>query len=255
MHKKLIIEKKNHLLTISINNPENLNALNRDILEEIDSVFKLIDNDIKVVIIKGIGKSFIAGADISEMVNFDEYEAKIYSQFGSSVFSNIENSEIIVIASINGYALGGGNELAMACDLRIASNKAKFGQPEINLGIVSGFSGTQRLPRIVGITKAKELFYTGRMIDAEEALKIGLINQVVDADQLDETVLEIANTIANKDIDTLKKTKWLLNYSQNNTFEKGIEQESIFFGNCFYSYDSKKLMRDFVNKKNKKNGI
>lgn len=249
MYKNLLIESKDCLQVVSINNPNSLNALNSKVLKELDKFFSEIDEKIKVVVIKGVGKAFVAGADISEMMNYNEEQAKSFSVFGSSVFRKIERSKQIVIASINGFALGGGCELAMACDLRFASVKAKFGQPEINLGIIPGFSGTQRLTRLVGIAKAKELIFTGNIIDSQEALKIGLVNRVVEHEKLDEEVLSLANFISSKSSSALKNAKESINSYLDIDYNSGIVKESILFGNCFSHVDAKEGMSAFIEKR------
>jgi enoyl-CoA hydratase len=249
MYKNLLIESKDCLQVVYINNHNSLNALNSKVLKELDKFFSEIDEMIKVVVIKGVGKAFVAGADISEMMNYNEEQAKSFSEFGSFVFRKIEKAKQIVIASINGFALGGGCELAMACDLRIASEKAKFGQPEINLGIIPGFSGTQRLPRLVGIAKAKELIFTGSIINSEEALNIGLVNKVVEHDKLDEEVLSFANLISSKSSSSLKNAKTAINSYLDNHIDNGIENETILFGNCFNHDDAKEGMSAFIEKR------
>ena len=183
---KLIVEKQDNICTVKINNPEALNALNSTILKELDAAFSAIgeDDSVDVVILTGEGRSFVAGADISQMSTLNAVEGKAFGELGAAVFRKIELLNKVVIAGVNGFALGGGCELAMACDIRIASVKAKFGQPEVGLGITPGFSGTQRLPRIVGLGKAKELIYTADVIVAEEAYRIGLVNKVVEPDAL-----------------------------------------------------------------------
>ena len=177
---KLIVEKQDAVCIVKINNPQAMNALNSTVLGELDAAFTEIakDADLKAVIITGEGRAFVAGADISQMSTMTAAEGKAFGEKGAEVFRKIEKLPIPVIAAVNGFALGGGCELAMACDIRIASVKAKFGQPEVGLGITPGFSGTQRLPRIVGMGIAKELIYTADIIDAAEAYRIGLVNKL-----------------------------------------------------------------------------
>ena len=175
----------NGVATMTISSPATLNALNSTILGEIDTFIHTLDpNQVRVLVITGEGKSFVAGADISEMAHLSEKEGLAFGHRGSQVFKMIEDLPFPVIAAVNGFALGGGCELAMACDIRIASAKARFGQPEVGLGIIPGFSGTYRLPKLVGQGIAKELIYTGKMIGADEALRIGLVNQVVAPEEL-----------------------------------------------------------------------
>ena len=169
------------------------------------------DKEIYVVILTGAGRSFVAGADIAEMSRLDAEAGRAFGRLGAAVFRKIELSEKIVIAAVNGYALGGGCELAMACDIRIASVKAKFAQPEVGLGIIPGFSGTQRLPRLVGVGKAKELIYTGTPIDGTEAFRIGLVNKVTEPDQLMQEAKAMALTIASRSPLALKYAKEAIN--------------------------------------------
>ena len=180
--KNIILEKSEHLAIVTINRPKALNALNSDTLKDLDVVLDDLekDNNIYCVILTGSGeKAFVAGADISEMKDLSEEEGRNFGLLGNKVFRRLEKLDKPVIAAISGFALGGGCELAMACDIRIASEKAKFAQPEAGLGITPGFGGTQRLPRLVGEGKAKELIYTCATIKADEALSIGLVNKVV----------------------------------------------------------------------------
>ena len=190
----LSISRDGNVRILTISRPYALNALNISLLDELDKAISLVESDkqIKVLIITGEGKAFVAGADISEMKNFTSEEGRKFGELGSSVFRKIELLDKPVIAAVNGFALGGGCELAMSCDIRIASEKARFGQPETGLGITPGFSGCVRLPRIVGLSRAKEMIFTGEMIGAEEAERIGLVNRVVPADDLMNVALDIA---------------------------------------------------------------
>lgn len=194
----LLTELRDRTLYITINRPEVLNALNRQVLVELDELFNdVISNDaIAGVILTGSGeKSFVAGADISEIYSLDEPSAYEFSKFGQSVFAKIENCEKPVIAAVNGFALGGGCELAMACHLRIAAENARFGQPEVKLGLIAGYGGTQRLPRLIGRAKALELLLTADMIDAAEAHRLGLVNYTVPREQLISRTEEILKKI------------------------------------------------------------
>ena len=194
----IILEKDGHLAIVTINRPKALNALNSKTLKDLDLVLDDLekDNDIYAVILTGAGeKAFVAGADISEMKDLSEEEGRNFGILGNRVFRRLEKLDKPVIAAISGFALGGGCELAMACDIRIASEKAKFAQPEAGLGITPGFGGTQRLPRLVGEGKAKELIYTCAMIKADEALRIGLVNKVVPLENLMDEAKAMANAI------------------------------------------------------------
>ena len=196
MYQTIRYEKNGNLAIAAINRPEALNALNGTVLQELSRVVAEVENDIEVraFILTGEGRAFVAGADIGEQNALDVASARRFSQFGSSIFRRIEKLEIPTIAAVNGFCLGGGCELAMSFDMILASEKAKFGQPEVGLGITPGFSGTQRLPRRVGIAKAKELLFSGRMITAAEAEKIGLVNAVYPAEELMDATLEMAKS-------------------------------------------------------------
>ena len=182
----LIFKKEGNIGILSINRPKALNALNSETLKEINQAIDMIekDDEVHILILTGEGRAFVAGADISEMKVLNAHEAREFAKLGSGTFRKIELMEKPVIAAVNGFALGGGCELSMCCDIRIASEKAKFGQPEVGLGIIPGFAGTQRLSRLVGLGRAKELIFTADMIDANEAYRIGLVNKVVPVEEL-----------------------------------------------------------------------
>ncbi len=249
---KLIIEKQENICTVKINNPEALNALNSTILKELDAAFAEIkeDNSIDVVILTGEGRSFVAGADISQMCEMNAIEGKAFGELGASVFRKIELLDKVVIAAVNGFALGGGCELAMACDIRVASVKAKFGQPEVGLGITPGFSGTQRLARIVGIGKAKELIYTADVIVAEEAYRIGLVNKVVAPEVLMDECIAMAKKIASKAPLAVRYAKEAINRGIETDIDTGISIEADLFGLCFSTEDQKEGMQAFLGKRN-----
>lgn len=249
--KFIILEKKGHIAKLTINRPEQLNALNKDLLKEIECALYEIkeDNNIFVLIITGAGeKSFVAGADITEMKDMDVYQAIEFASLGQRVFNTIENLPIPVIAAVNGYALGGGCELALACDIVIASKNAKFGQPEVNLGVIPGFGGTQRLPRKIGINKAKELIFTGDIISAEEAEKIGLVNKVF-SERLIEEAENIAQKIISRGMVAVKHAKRAINYGLEAGLYPGLELEKTLFANLFVSEDQKEGMSAFVEKR------
>ncbi|HHV71971.1 MAG TPA: crotonase [Clostridia bacterium] len=251
-YKNLLLEKKGQIAFVIINRPEVLNALNKDTLIEIKAVFDDLaaDPEIRVIILTGSGeKSFVAGADISFMQPMTALEAYEFGSFAQDAFMSIEGNPKPVIAAINGYALGGGCEIAMACDLRIASDKAKFGQPEINLGTIPGFAGTQRLPRLVGKTKAKELIYLGEMIDAEEAYRIGLVNKVVPAEQLLAEAEKIAEKIVAKSGIALKLAKSAIDTGLETDFLTGQNIEAQLFGLTFATEDQKEGMSAFLEKR------
>ncbi|MGL4947006.1 MAG: enoyl-CoA hydratase-related protein [Cetobacterium sp.] len=249
--KNILVQFRDDICTVKINRPESLNALNEDTYKEILECFlNLRENeDISVIFLTGEGRSFVAGADIGFMKNLTVKEAKEFGNFGTKAFNAVESINKPVIAVINGFALGGGCELAMACDIRISSQKAKFGQPEVGLGVIPGSGGTQRLPRLVGVSKAKELIYTGAIIDAEEAYRIGLVNKVVEHDKLWEVAYEMAQTIASN-------SKEAVRYSKE-AIDKGIQVdettsmfiESSLFGLCFSNSDQKEGMSAFLEKR------
>lgn len=250
-YQQLIVLTENHVCTIKINNPVALNALNSSILRELDKAFDDVEKDpeVSVLVITGEGRSFVAGADISEMLNMDVSQAKKFGDFGAMVFRKIETLSKPVIAAVNGFALGGGCELAMSCDIRIASENAKFGQPEVGLGVTPGFSGTYRLPKLVGVAKAKELIFTGNVVNAVEALAIGLVNQVVKPEELMDTVMKMANTIASKAPIAIKYSKKAIEYGLNHDAENAINNETTLFSQCFSSQDQKDGMEAFIGKK------
>jgi len=252
--KNLLIEKNEGICTVKINNPQTLNALNAEVLSELETAFDLIrdDNEVYVVVITGEGKAFVAGADIAYMRDLDPSGAKKFSEDGSRVFRKIETLNKVVIAAVNGFALGGGCELAMACDMRIASTKAKFGQPEVGLGIIPGFSGTQRLARLIGMGRAKELIFTGSHIDAEEAYRIGLVNKVTEKENLMEETYKIADKIKSNSRVAIKYAKEAINRGTETDIDTGIAYEANVFGLCFASVDQEEGMGAFIEKRHPK---
>jgi len=247
---KLIVEKQDAVCIVKINNPQAMNALNSTVLGELDAAFSEIgkDADVKAVIITGEGRAFVAGADISQMSTMSAAEGKAFGEQGAAVFRKIEQLPVPVIAAVNGFALGGGCELAMACDIRIASVKAKFSQPEVGLGITPGFSGTQRLPRIVGMGIAKELIYTADIIDAAEAYRIGLVNKLAEPETLMEEALKMANKIASKAPIAVRYSKEAINTGIQTDMDSAIAIEANLFGLCFASEDQKEGMAAFLKK-------
>ena len=251
-YQKLIIEKQERIGVLKINQPQALNALNAEILKELGQAFDELaaDEEVDVVILTGEGRAFVAGTDIAEMSVMKAAEGKKFAQFGSAVFRKIELMEKPVIAAVNGFALGGGCELAMACDIRIASSKAKFGHPEVGLGIIPGFSGTQRLPRLIGVGKAKELIYTAAVIPAEEACRIGLVNKVVEPEELMNESMAMARTIASKAQLAVRYSKEAINRGTETDIDTGIDVENCLFGLCFATQDQKEGMDAFLWKRN-----
>lgn len=251
-YNNVLYQTDNGIGMITLNRPKALNALNSELLTELNGLLDEIaqDDSVKVVIITGSGdKAFVAGADIAEMQNISPLEGRAFGKFGQAIFNKLENIPQPVIAAVNGFALGGGCELAMACDIRIASDKAKFGQPEVGLGIVPGFGGTQRLPRLIGKGRAKELLYTADMINAEEAYRIGLVNRIVAADELLSTAKELAEKIMARAQAAVQLCKAAVNTGMDTDLESGIAYEAEVFGLCFASADQKEGMSAFIGKR------
>jgi enoyl-CoA hydratase len=251
-YENIILEKENSLATLYINRPSVLNALNKPTVLEMQNAIQdvAIDNSIKVLIITGVGeKAFVAGADIAFMSTMTATEGREFSALGNGVFRSIELMQKPVIAAVNGFALGGGCELAMACDFRIASYNARFGQPEVGLGVIPGFGGTQRLPRLIGTGMSKQLLYTGDVIDAKEALRIGLVNQVVSAQDLMSTVKDIAGRISNKGQLAVGYCKTAVDNGIQTDIDRAISIEANLFSLCCATFDQKEGMKAFLEKR------
>ena len=247
-------EKQGNVAVLTIDRPEALNALNSQVLCDLDAAISQVeaDDEVRVVVLTGAGRSFVAGADIGEMVNFSAIDGKKFGVHGGSIFLRLENLSKPVIAAINGFALGGGCELAMACDIRIASEKAKFGQPEVGLGITPGFGGTQRLPRIVGISKAMELILTAKVIGAAEAKEIGLVCQVYAPEELMDKALELANAIcANAQI-AVQESKRCIRMGMQTDIATGSAFEAEAFGVTCGTQDKNEGMGAFLEKRAEK---
>lgn len=247
----LLFEIKDRIAFITMNRPSALNALDGATLSELDQVLNEVEGnaDIKGVILTGTGKAFVAGADISQMAAYDPEQCRAYMSQAQKIFNRMELIEKPFLAAVNGFALGGGCEIAMACDFRYASDKAKFGQPEINLGIIPGFGGSQRLPRLVNPGVAKELIYSGAMIDANEALRIGLVNRVVEGDKLLEIATETMKTIVSKPATALRNAKVAINRGQDTDLYKAIELELELVSLLFATPDQKEGMKAFLEKR------
>ena len=275
------VSKQGHVGIVTMNRPETLNALSSAVFADLLKAFDVVENDeeIYVVVVTGAGRSFVAGADISEMATMNVVEGKNFGDLGNQAMLRLERMEKPTIAAINGFALGGGCELSMACDIRIASEKAKFGQPEVGLGITPGFGGTQRMPRICGTAHAMELILTADTINAQQALEIGLVSKVVAPDALMDTALELANKIASKAQVAIRAAKQAVRYGSSGQsvmemshrspvfdaiFQEtkaavrrglqadmatGVAYESEAFGLCFATEDQKDAMKAFVEKK------
>mgnify|MGYP002639453139 CR=1 FL=1 len=231
----LQIIKKDEVAVVTISRPKAMNALNTRFFEEMDQAVAEFnaDKNLRAVIITGEAKAFVAGADIAEMQHKTVEEASEFSTKGQRTFASFSKMSVPVIAAINGFALGGGLELAMGADFRIASTKAKFGQPEVNLGLIPGFAGTQRLSRLVGMADALYLLMTADMIGAEDALRIGLVQKVVEPEELLDTCLKIANSIASKGPQAIAKVKAVTHQGMEMTLEEGSKLEAHQFGTLF----------------------
>ena len=236
---------------VTINRPKALNALNTATLNELSKAMDMVQEDkqVSVAVVTGEGRSFVAGADIGQMKDLNTVDGRDMTILGQKVFDKIENIDKPVIAAINGFALGGGCELSMSCDIRIASEKAKFGQPEVNLGIIPGYGGTQRLPRLVGKGMAKYLIYTGEMIDAHEALRIGLVQKVVAPEELLDKAIEIAKTIMGKAPIAIKMAKHAINKGLNVDLHSGVSYETEAYTTTFGTEDRVEGMTAFVEKR------
>ena len=248
----ILFEKKGNVAITLINRPKALNALNSEVLNDLNTLADTVnaDPEIRVLIISGSGeKAFVAGADIGEMSSLSKTEGEAFGKKGNDVFRKIETLPIPVIAAVNGYALGGGCELSMACDIRIASDTAVFGQPETGLGITPGFGGTQRLARLIGPGMAKQLIYSARNIKADEALRIGLVNAVYPAEDLMAAAEKLAETIARNAPIAVRACKQAINEGLEKPMDEAIVLEEKLFGSCFETEDQKEGMGAFLEKR------
>jgi len=251
-YETLTFEQVRNIGILKINRPKALNALNSKVVEELDRALDAIEasRDIRVLILSGTGeKAFVAGADIVELSGLSSDQAEKFAQRGQEVFRRFELLKIPVIAAVNGYALGGGTELALSCDFIYASENARFGQPEVLLGIMPGFGGTQRLMRVVGVNRAREMIYTGDHITAEEALRIGLVNKVVPQDQLMNEAMRVATIIASRAPLAIAASKEAINDGYDVALDKGLEFEKDLFRDLFDTDDSKEGTKAFVEKR------
>jgi 3-hydroxypropionyl-coenzyme A dehydratase len=248
------VSKSDGICTVKINRPDKLNAMNIDVANDMIKVFKEIETDdsIKVVILTGEGdKAFSAGADIAYMSTITPIEAEAYAKVGHLLTFTVENCSRPTIAAINGFALGGGCELALACDIRIAADTAKIGQPEVTIGVCPGWGGTQRLQRIIGISQAKDLIYTGRMVKSDEAKEMGLVNKVVELAKLTEEATNFAKMIAQNSAMAVRMSKVAINKGRNSDIDTGLALELYTWGLCFTHPDRSERMTAFVNKSKK----
>ena len=248
------LQRQEHVGIVTIRRPEALNALNREVLADLEAAMNEVerDEDLYVCILTGEGRSFVAGADIALMEPFSSYEGKQWGVYGGELFWKIENLTKPVIAAVNGFALGGGCELAMACDIRLASEKARFGQPEVGLGITPGFGGTQRLPRIVGAGKAMELILTGKTISAAEAKAIGLVNEVYPAGELLPKALEMAQAICANAQLAVRESKRCIRMGMQADIHTGSAFEAEAFGVTCGTEDKREGMGAFLEKRAEK---
>jgi len=247
----LKFETKDNIGILTVSRPKALNSLNSEFFNEMDVFLKEFEamEEMRVLIITGEGKAFVAGADIAEMSNFSSKEGKAFSEKGQDIFCRVENLSVPVIAAINGFALGGGMELAMSCDFRIASAKAKFGQPEVNLGLIPGYAGTQRLSRLVGIGDALYILMSGDMIKADQALSMRLVQKVVEPEELMEHTLTIAATIAQKGQNAVKQVKKVTRQGTKMLFNAGQKLEADVFGSMFDTDETKEGITAFLEKR------
>lgn len=244
-------ETEGQVGVITINRPKALNALNSTVLDELNAALDGVDlNEIRALILTGAGeKSFVAGADIAEMSTLTKAEGEAFGKKGNDVFRKLETFPIPVIAAINGFALGGGCEISMSCDIRICSDNAVFGQPEVGLGITPGFGGTQRLARLVGAGMAKQMIYTARNIKADEAYRIGLVNAVYTLEELMPAAKKMAASIAKNAPIAVRNCKKAINDGLQTDMDEAIVIEEKLFGDCFESYDQKEGMAAFMEKR------
>jgi len=251
-YKTIIFEKEGDVAIVTFNRPKALNAINPEVVAEANNALEEveIDSSVRVLILRGEGeKAFIAGADIAHMVNLSPLQARRFSRDGQELLFRLERLPIPVIACVDGFALGGGIEISMACDFIYASEKARFGQPEINLGLIPGFGGTQRLSRILGKGMAKELCMTGIMINAQEAKEMGLVNKVFPPDKLWEETMRTANLLASKGRVALRAVKDCIERGYDVDLHDGCYMESDAFGLCMSSPDGKEGMTAFLEKR------
>ena len=251
-YQNLILEKQGNVAIVKINRPDKLNALNAATMEEIRQAFLSLRNDesVYVIILTGSGeKAFVAGADISEINNLNMISAKAFAEKGQEIFYSVENMNKPVIAAVNGFALGGGCELALSCHIRLASDNAKFGQPEVNLGIIPGYGGTQRLTRLINSGRSAEIIFTGDLVDANEALRIGLVNHVYPQAELLPKAIEMANKIASKGQHAVRLALKAINIVDQMSDTEGQKYEASLFALCCGTDDFKEGTNAFLEKR------
>lgn len=249
--KKISVERKGHVAVLTFNDPTTLNAMTEDFLisfaGELEQISK--EEEIRIIILTGSGRAFVAGADIEHMRKLTHITASQYGAITARVYQLIENMDQVFIAAVNGFALGGGCEIAMACDLRVASKKAKFGLPEVTLGVFPAGGGTQRLPRLIGETRAKSMIFTGEIIDAEQAERIGLVNKVVEPEQLMEEAEKLAERILRNSRFGVETARKSINSGKNLSLEAALRQDLYLFDLCFNRPDQQEGMLAFLEKR------
>ncbi|NLI34442.1 MAG: enoyl-CoA hydratase/isomerase family protein [Deltaproteobacteria bacterium] len=251
-YENILFDVQGGVAVVTFNRPKALNALNPKTLDELDAIIERVEKDdsIRVLVMTGAGeKAFIAGADITEFQRMNPLQARLFGERGQGVFCRLENLSIPVIACVNGFALGGGCEIAMSCDFIYASENARLGQPEVNLGLIPGFGGTQRLSRLVGRAKAKELCMTGEMIDAKQARDLGLVAKVFPADQLMAETMKVAALLASKSPGVLRSLKQVINRGMDVDLKTACALEAEAFGMCFASQDAREGVAAFLEKR------
>lgn len=248
------LTKKDNIAVITMNRPEALNALSKAVFADLEAVLDDVENDddVYVVVITGAGRAFIAGADIGEMAPMNVAEGLAFSELGNRLLMRVDMMEKPTIAAVNGFALGGGCEMALACDIRIASEKAKFGQPEVGLGIIPGFGGTQRMARIIGTGAAMELIYTAVTIDAQKAKEIGMVNYVVPAEELMDKTMEMAHKICKNAQKAIRVSKMAIRRGIDCDISTAVTYEALAFATCFGTEDQKEGMQAFLEKRKDK---
>lgn len=245
------IQKKNNYALVTIKRPEALNALNDQVISDISIAIDEMerDKDLRAFILTGEGKAFVAGADIAKMQTFSEPQGRDFSEFGQKVFRKLELSPLVSVAALNGFALGGGLELALSCDIRYASSSAKLGLPEVSLGLLPGFGGSQRLPRLIGVGRASELIFTGDMISAEEAYRLGIVNKITSAEDLLQESEKLIQTILTRGPNAIRAAKMAIRQGLEGNLERGIEWERQLFGGRFSDPETKEGLGAFLEKR------
>jgi len=245
------IQRKTNYAILTIKRPEALNALNDQVIRDIGHAVDILESEpaIRAFILTGEGKAFVAGADIAKMQSFNEKEGRDFSELGQNVFRKLELSKLVSIAAINGFSLGGGLELALACDIRFASNNAKLGLPEVSLGLLPGFGGSQRLPRIIGVGRASELIFSGDMISAEEGFRLGILNRVTTPEDLIAESEKLIQTILSRGPNAIRAAKMAIRQGIETSLDRGLDWERQLFGGRFADGETKEGLSAFLQKR------